>query len=378
MGSRMRPGWNRIAGSEIVTTATAAPAGPPRRRWSSLAIWPSHARTAYRRPPAAHGKQHSGLAIPMRAPAATRVAGQALRAFKLVNMFLAVDEALRPPSRTAVLTAVARELCRQEPGTVIFDDDLALRLAGDEGQLLEKRLRTEFPRRYLRAFSRWVCIRSRFTEDLVDRAVARGVGQYVILGAGLDSFAYRRRELLDRLRVFEVDHPASQSWKRHRLSELGVTAPDNLIFTPVDFEHQTLRDGLGEAGFAFRDAALFSWIGVTMYLTMDAITATLATVARCAPGTQIVLSYNQPRDSLDDFALQVTSTFASLAAEMGEPFLSLFRRDEIAGLLRTQGFDDIVDFGAQEARADYFKANVDVDIPGAQRLVVGTVTPAAR
>ena len=259
---------------------------------------------------------------------------------------------------------------------MVFDDDLAFGLAGEEGPLLFERLRTEIPRRHVVAFSRWVCIRSRFTEDLLEQAVARDVGQYVILGAGLDSFAYRRRDLSDRLRVFEVDHPASQSWKRHRLVELGVVIPDNLVFAPVDFEHQTLREGLEHAGFEFRRSAFFSWIGVTMYLTLDAINATLAIIAQSLPGTQIALTYNQPRRSLDDFALKVTSAFSAIATEMGEPFVSLFLPDEIEELMRSHGFDDIVHFGAQQARDAYFKGHAEVEIAGAQRLAIGTVRAA--
>jgi methyltransferase (TIGR00027 family) len=259
---------------------------------------------------------------------------------------------------------------------MIFDDHFAFGLAGEEGPALSERLQHEIPRPQVLAFSRWVCIRSRFTEDLVEQAVARGVEQYVILGAGLDSFAYRRGDLLDRLRVLEVDHPASQGWKRRRLNELGVRIPDSLVFAPVDFEHQTLREGLQDAGFAFRRLAFFSWIGVTMYLTLDAIQATLATIAQCLPGTQVALTYNQPRDSLDHLSLQVTSTFAAIATEMGEPFVSLFLPDEIEQLMRNHGFDEIAHFGPQQARAAYFDGRADIEIAGAQRLVTGTVGEA--
>ena len=256
---------------------------------------------------------------------------------------------------------------------MIFDDDLAFGLAGEEGRALSERLGTELPRSHVLAFSRWVCVRSRFTEDLVEQAVDRGVEQYAILGAGLDSFAYRRSDLLGRLRVFEVDHPASQGWKRRRLSELAVKLPDNLVFAPVDFEHQTLRDGLEDAGFEFRRSALFSWIGVTMYLTLDAIQATLATIAQCLPGTQVALTYNQPRQSLDELSGAVTSTLSAIAAEMGEPFVSLFLPREIEELLRNHGFGEIVHFGPQQARAAYFSGHADVEIAGAQRLLTGTV-----
>ena len=282
-------------------------------------------------------------------------------------------ESVRGPSRTAVLTAVARDLYRQEPPPLIFDDALAMGLAGAEGLPLRQRLRRDLPSSHVLAFSRWVCIRSRFAEDLVEQAVGRGVEQYVILGAGLDSFAYRRGDLLDRLKVFEVDHPASQSWKRDRLSELGVKIPDSLVFAPLDFEQDTLRHGLANAGFDFGRSAVFTWIGVTMYLTLDAITVTLATLAQCLPGTQVALSYNQPHHALDRFAVAVTSTFAGIASEMGEPFVTLFLPAEIGELLRSQRFGEIVDFGSEEARALYFDGRADVEIAGAQRLVVGTV-----
>jgi methyltransferase (TIGR00027 family) len=124
----------------------------------------------------------------------------------------------RGPSRTAVLTAVARALHRAEPQPWVMDDDLALGLAGREGRALLGRLGAKAPRPYLLAFSRWTCVRARFAEDAVERAAAGGVGQYVILGAGLDSFAYRRDDLLGRQQIFEVDHLATQSWKRRRLA----------------------------------------------------------------------------------------------------------------------------------------------------------------
>jgi methyltransferase (TIGR00027 family) len=274
-----------------------------------------------------------------------------------------------------VLTAVARDLYRQEPSPLVFDDPLAMALAGEMGSALAERLRRDLPSSQVLAFSRWVSIRSRFAEDLVERAVVEGVGQYVILGAGLDSFAYRRGDLLDRLRVFEVDHPASQSWKADRLIELRVKIPDSLVFAPVDFEHQTLYEGLVGAGFEFDRSAVFAWIGVTMYLTLDAIHATLAAIAQCPPGTRVVLTYNQPHSSLDSFSVAVTRAFAGIATEMGEPFVSLFLPAEIEELLRSHGFSGIVDFGAQEARAVYFDGRDDIDIAGAQRLVVGTVVP---
>jgi methyltransferase (TIGR00027 family) len=258
-----------------------------------------------------------------------------------------------------------------------MDDYLALGLAGQEGLALLGRLRTEVPGPYLRAFSRWMCVRARFTEDIVEQAAASGVGQYVILGAGLDSFAYRRGDLLGRLRVFEVDHPATQSWKRQRLAGLGVALPARLVFAPVDFERQTLREGLELAGFDSGQLAVFSWVGVTMYLTLDAIHATLATMAQCRPGTRVVLTYNQPRAVLTGSAARIAAAFEPLAAELGEPFISRFLPGEMARLLHGHGFGQISDFGPDEARAAYFPGQADIDIAGAQRLVAAAVAPAA-
>jgi methyltransferase (TIGR00027 family) len=275
-----------------------------------------------------------------------------------------------------VLTAAARALHREEPQPWVIDDHLALELAGPDGLVLLDRLRAEVPRPHLLAFSRWVCARTRFPEDLVERAAASGIGQYVILGAGLDSFAYRRHDLLDRLRVFEVDHPATQAWKRQRLAELGVAAPAGLVFAPVDFERQTMREGLEQAGFAFGDQAVFSWLGVTMYLTLDAIHATLAALAQCRAGTRVVLTYNQPPDVLTSDDAQITAAMAGLAAKMGEPFISRFRFAEMARLLHQHGFSEITDFGPDEARAAYFAGRPDVEIAGAQRIIAATVGPS--
>src|SRR5215510_14682507 len=206
----------------------------------------------------------------------------------------------RGPSKTAVMTAVARALHREEPPPWGLDDHLAVGLAGEEGVAITRRMRDEMTAENLFTFSRWMCVRARLAEDVVERAVSAGIRQYAILGAGLDSFAYRRPDLLGRLRVFEVDHPASQAWKRERLSEIGVSLPANLVFAPVDFKTQTLRAGLLAAGFDFAASAVFSWIEVTMYLTLSAIEATLETVAACPPDSRIVLTYNLPLSALQD------------------------------------------------------------------------------
>ena len=279
----------------------------------------------------------------------------------------------RGPSRTAVLVAVARALHREEPPPWVLDDPLALGLAGDQGPEVAAWLRITLSPQALLGFTRWVCVRARLAEDAVETAMKDGLRQYVILGAGLDSLAYRRLDLLSTLRVFEVDQPASQAWKRQRLDEIGIRPPDNLTFVPIDFENQTLTDGLQAAAFDFALPAVFSWIGVTMYLTLDAIRSTLATVARCATGTKIVLTYNLPLTSLQGMAQETDAAIRSFANESDEPFVSVFEPAEMATLLRGLGFTGIEHFGPEEAIRTYFPRRSDVRFGGAQRLVVATV-----
>jgi methyltransferase (TIGR00027 family) len=271
------------------------------------------------------------------------------------------------------MTAVARGLHREEPPPHVLDDAFATALAGNDGHDMRGRLLRQMSRDELLGFSRWMCVRARWPEDLVETAMKSGVRQYVILGAGLDSFAYRRRDLLRQLRVFEVDHPAMQRWKRRRLRRMTIGVPGSLSFTAVDFEHEILADGLREARFNERTPAIFSWIGVTMYLTLDAIDSTLSTIARGAPGTRVVLTYNRPQDALEGMAASVEEVVSDISSDVGEPFVSLFEPDDIEKLLRHHYFTDIVHFGPDDARQTYFADHADVQFPGSQLLVAGTV-----
>ena len=272
-----------------------------------------------------------------------------------------------------MLSAAARALHREEPQPWVLDDRLALLLAGEAGTSMLSLVRRRLSSEELVAFSRWVCVRSRFTEDQVQRALAQGVRQYVILGAGLDSFAYRRSDLLDRLRVFEVDHPASQEWKRQQLKRISIQPPQNLVFADVDFETQSLVDRLIASGFDAGSRAVFSWLGVTMYLTTDAIKTTLRAVASCARDSVIVATYNQPLVALDDLSRRVTGALAAAVGDAGEPFVSLFTPDEAQQLFRQEGFRNTQDYGPEDARRDYFQGRPDVLIAGAQRILVGVV-----
>jgi methyltransferase (TIGR00027 family) len=275
------------------------------------------------------------------------------------------------PSRTAMMTAAARALHRDEPPPWVLDDALAIELAGEEGVEIRDRLRAELSPQSLLAFSRWVCVRARVPEDVVERELAQGVDQYVILGAGLDTFASRRGDLASRVRVFEVDHPDTQRWKRSRLQELGVDP--EVVYVPVDFERQTLRAGLEDAGFDFGSRAVFSWIGVIMYLTLEAIEATLMTIHAAAPGSRVVLTYDLPSDALSGLGTETQGVLARIVADLGEPMVRRFRPAEIEALLRRLGFTSVEHVGPEEAKATYFPGRDDVAFGGAQRIATATV-----
>jgi methyltransferase (TIGR00027 family) len=252
----------------------------------------------------------------------------------------------------------------------VLDDYLAAPLAGDEGVAIRDQLIAALPPEHLLGFTRWVCVRARYTEDLVENAVAAGVvRQYVILGAGLDTFAYRRPDLMAQLRVVEVDNPESQAWKRDRLRVCDIAAPENLTYASVDFERQTLRAGLLAAGVDFGLPTIVSWIGVTMYLTAEAIDATLATVAEFPPPSRLAMTYNVPQSALSGIGEATVTVLSGVVAGMGEPFVSLFRPDEVDRLVRRHGYTDIEHFGPDEARATYFLGRNDVIIASAQRLL---------
>lgn len=204
----------------------------------------------------------------------------------------------------------------------------------------------------LRAF---LVARSRFAEDMLAEAVAQGVRQYVLLGAGLDTFAHRNR--FPQLQVFEVDHPATQAWKRELLVKNKLSAPERLSYVPLDFEHQTLGEQLRLAGFDAGTPAFFAWLGVVPYLTSPAFRATLAFLGSLPRGTGVVLDYGQPRHVLPLREQLSQDSLTSRVAQAGEPFHLFFTPDEMAAELRE--FSVIEDMGSREINARYFAHRTD-------------------
>ena len=244
-------------------------------------------------------------------------------------------------SRTALLVAAARAahlIVDAEPR--IFRDTLAAALLGRqaERQLTFHRI---FPGHQPLAGTRVeATCRSRFTEDRLAEAVDRGVDQYVILGAGLDTFGYRS-PLVERVRVFEVDHPATQGWKQQALATAKIAVPAGLTFVPVDFESQRLPDRLVAEGFDPTRPAFVSCLGVTQYLTRSAIAGTLADVGGFAAGTELAVEYVLPRHLIDRAGRSFVDSIMEEAATSHEPWLSPLTPEEIGELLHQHGFGTV-------------------------------------
>jgi methyltransferase (TIGR00027 family) len=242
----------------------------------------------------------------------------------------------------------------------IFNDPLALRVLGLEnvvGQDPTQPWLEETPlSRVLRSS---LAARSRYAEDQLHAAIKQGIDQYVVLGAGLDTFAYRNPYPQDVLHVFEVDHPRTQGWKRTRLEEAGIPIPKTVTFAPVNFETQTLEDGLRRAGFDTSKASFFSWLGVTMYLTSAAINATLRFVITMPTGSGIVFDYLILPSLLDPRARMVFESLAHRVALAGEPFQTFFDPSFLKITLQAMGFGQIEDMAPEEMDARYFRGRRD-------------------
>jgi methyltransferase (TIGR00027 family) len=244
---------------------------------------------------------------------------------------------------------------------LVFEDPLAVRIIGAraEANLPEQ------PKNFVAArFRAFMAARSRFAEDELRDAVARGVRQYVILGAGLDTFAYRNpyREL----RVFEVDHPSTQAWKRKRLAQVGIPVPSSMTFAPVDFTRETFDDGLRNAGFDESAPAFFSWLGVTMYLEPEIVLGTLRAIREMQSSNAVVFDYAVPRETLGlvgRFALDAVSRRVKKA---GEPFKGFFAPSELVSKLRELGYTHIEDLGSAEIDERYFRGRTDKLRSGSQ------------
>jgi len=261
------------------------------------------------------------------------------------------------PDDTAVRVALWRALhVEADAPPHVFEDRVGLALAAPGEGWRERRDMGPFTR----PFRASIVARARFVEDLVLEQAARGVSQYAILGAGLDTFAERRPELGSRLRVFEVDAPATQEWKRGRLVALGYGVPPFLRLVPVDFEQdEQWLERLAAAGFDRKSPAVVASTGVSMYLTRDAVAATLAAAASLAPGSTLVLSFLLPIELAEPDVRPGIEAAARGARANGTPWLSFFTPDEILALARSAGFRSAEHVSAAALAERYFAGRSD-------------------
>jgi methyltransferase (TIGR00027 family) len=298
-------------------------------------------------------------------------------ASRLMSRFLIMDN--EGPSRTALTTAYARAYHQIADQPRILTDPLAARLLGVTAEELTELGRPAENRPGSggishRPYRLFFAARARFAEDRVAAAAATGVRQVVILGAGLDTFAYRNPH--PDLRVFEVDHPATQAWKHQRLAASGIDQPGSLTFVPVDFETDTLAAGLESAGFSRTDPAVFVWLGVVFYLTPDAARTTLEYIARQSEPVEVIFDYLQPSDTDEDRAqLQAR---ADRVAAAGEPWFSYFTPDDIAAQLRALGFTDVEDHSATDLIAGYLDGSAEFEGEPPQALRPSRILRASR
>lgn len=254
------------------------------------------------------------------------------------------------PSRTAWAAAHHRAAHQLLDHGRIFADPLAVRILGEEPEAIIRHAGERSSGRRMRLF---IAVRSRFAEDALAAAVQRGVTQLVILGAGLDTYACRGA-LRHRLRIFEVDHPATQAWKRQRLAEAAISPSESLVYAPVDFERQTLAAGLTAAGFDPAQPAFFTWLGVVPYLTEDAIWSTLAFIAALPAPAQVVFDYGNPPESLSPEMRDRHERGAERVAGLGEPWITSFDSQHLRARLLALGFAEVEDLGPPQIVARYF------------------------
>jgi methyltransferase (TIGR00027 family) len=254
------------------------------------------------------------------------------------------------PSRTARAAAVHRAAHQLLEQGRIFSDPLASRILGQDAETTAREAEEHQSSRAMRFF---IAARTRFTEDALAAALAGGVRQLVVLGAGLDTYAYRT-PFTDRLRIFEVDHPATQAWKRERLAHASIPIPPSLTFAPIDFERETLPEGLAAAGFDPVQQTFFTWLGVVPYLTEDAIWSTLGFIVSLPNRAHVVFDYSDPPHTLSPEARAYHDRRASRVQEIGESWVTFFEAEPLKTKLLALGYTEVEDLGPPQIAARYF------------------------
>lgn len=281
------------------------------------------------------------------------------------------DEQIEGPDSTAVRTALWRAVHVQvDPPPHVIDDEVGLRLVAPDDRW---RSRPDMDPVFTSGFRGAMVARARFIEDRMAEQADGRVGQYVLLGAGLDSFAQHRPELASRLQIFEVDRPGPQAWKRQRLIDLGFGLPDRLHLVPVDFEADSWWEELAAAGFDADKPAVVASTGVSMYLTKEANAATLGQIASFAPGSTLAMTFLVPMELLDEEDRPGLQMAMNGARASGRPFVSFFRPPDLLALAGDSGFRDARHVSISDLAERYFAGRTDGFRPSSgEDLLVAT------
>lgn len=277
------------------------------------------------------------------------------------------------PDNTAVRVALWRALHLQiDPTPHIFEDELALQLAAPEANWQQRPDMHPEGTRLLRLS---IVARARFVEDLVAAAANEGVSQYVILGAGLDTFALRRKDLRSKITTYEIDEPDTQAWKKQRLTTLGLDIPDQLRFVPVDFEkNSNWLLQLTNAGFNVKSPAVVACMGVSLYLTHEAILGMLQQVATLAPHSTLAMSFLLPAALLNPEERRLLEMAMKGAAAAGTPFISFFTPEQMLELAADAGLKNGQIISGDDLAGRYFTGRKDLPSPpNAEQILVATI-----
>jgi methyltransferase (TIGR00027 family) len=282
-----------------------------------------------------------------------------------------MNQATATPDSTAVRVALWRALhVELDAPPHVLNDTVGLQLADPDP---DWRSRGDMDPDGTRAFRASIVARARYLDDLVAEQAASGVGQYVIVGAGLDTFAQRHPDV--PVRIFEVDQPGTQEWKRRRLTEIGYPPGENLRFVPVDFESgEAFPDALRTNGFDADRSAVVSSTGVSMYLTKEATEATLHQLAAMASGSVFAMTFMLPLDLVDAADRPMQEAVEAAAAGSGTPFISHYAPEEMAEMCGAAGFSSVKHVSPDDLTTRYFATRTDgLRPPSAEQLIVATV-----
>jgi methyltransferase (TIGR00027 family) len=267
------------------------------------------------------------------------------------------------PSRTLLRSAIRRAAHQLLDDPLILNDPIVVGLVPEASEQAIRDTLNDPHAPEPKLFRCLFALRSRFAEDRLAQAAARGVRQYVMVGAGLDTFPWRQPDFAKDMQIFAADHPASLAWTQGRLRERGLAKPSNLTYVPVDLEDRQLGEQLTACGFEPQTASFCSALGVIQYLDGDAVDALLRFVSALQTGSEIVFSFAPPDDELDGDDLSAAINGVSRTAALGEPWKSRLRSSDLVDRLTQFGFSDIYHLSPELAQQRYLANRHDIPTP---------------